>query len=160
MKIRIAEYPEAVGVSVHETYDPKGLDLEFVDLLYTDPVEMEGTVERGPDILSFRGILKSSVEKVCGRCLKTVKETVGKQFVLYYDVKGRDVIETLDDLREQLILDHEAVFFCREDCRGLCPQCGADLNQMACGCTNSERVSALGSIERAWKDQKRKREGE
>jgi uncharacterized protein len=160
MKIRIAEYPEGSGVAVHEEYDPKGLELEFVDLVYTAPVAMEGTVEKGPDTLSFRGALTSSVEQVCGRCLKKVKGTVRKSFVLYYEIKDQDVIETIDDLREQLILDHDAVFLCREDCRGLCSRCGADLNLTACGCSNVDGDSALGSIGKIWKDKQRQREGE
>ena len=37
-------------------------------------------------------------------------------------------------VEEDLILDQPSKILCREDCRGLCPQCGKDLNQGLCGC--------------------------
>jgi uncharacterized protein len=33
---------------------------------------------------------------------------------------------------------------CREDCQGLCPRCGADLNQGPCGCERAGRASRAG----------------
>jgi uncharacterized protein len=37
-------------------------------------------------------------------------------------------------VREELILDMPIKLLCREDCKGLCSKCGADLNEGACGC--------------------------
>lgn len=155
MQIRLAEYSEGVAVPVRQTYEPKGLDLEFVDLHYTIPITMEGTVEKGPDTVSFRGALKSKVEQICGRCLKKIEEPVDKPFSLYYEIKDKDVIETIDDLRELLILEHGVVYRCTENCRGLCPQCGVDLNETQCRCPKLPQSGALGSIKEFWKPKKK-----
>lgn len=155
MQIRLAEYTEGVAVAVSGTYESKGLDLEFVDLHYTAPIVLEGTVERGPDTVSFRGTLKSTIEQICGRCLKKVEGPVQETFSFYYEIQDKDVIETIDDLREVLILDHGAVYLCSEDCRGLCPQCGSDLNETGCGCSKLPHSGALGSIKEFWKPKKK-----
>jgi uncharacterized protein len=43
-------------------------------------------------------------------------------------------IDLGDAIREALILAMPEYPLCREDCRGLCPRCGADLNQGPCAC--------------------------
>lgn len=121
---------------VHEVYNPKELDLEFVDLKYSDGLVMDGVVEKCLNTVSFRGQLKSQVNHVCARCLKQVGHEVDQPFEFVYDVKGKEEVDTLDDLREVLILDHPIRFLCRQDCRGLCPKCGLDLNEGPCSCSH------------------------
>jgi uncharacterized protein len=47
---------------------------------------------------------------------------------------GHDRVDLEPLARESLILDLPLVPLCREDCRGLCPTCGKDLNEGHCGC--------------------------
>jgi uncharacterized protein len=49
-------------------------------------------------------------------------------------------------LREQIALCIPDRALCREDCRGLCPSCGADLNTAACGCTEGEGFSKFDKL--------------
>lgn len=134
MKIAVARLREGHPEKVHQTYDPKALDLEFVDLRYAAGLVLDGSVEKTMNVLTFRGKMTSRVLHICGRCLKEVGEEIDRPFELVYDVKGREEVDTLDDLREILILDHPIRYLCDEDCRGLCPQCGADLNEGPCSC--------------------------
>ncbi len=50
------------------------------------------------------------------------------------DVYNGKVIDLDPLLREQLVLSLPAYPVCREDCKGLCPVCGANLNERECGC--------------------------
>lgn len=134
MKIVVRDYKEAVPVDVRQTYDPKALDLEFIDLHYLAPLEMTGVVEKGLDTLTFRGELTSQVEHMCGRCLKKVTAGLEESFELYYETVGKEEIDTLDDLREAVMVNHDPLFLCSESCKGLCPQCGTDRNEKDCGC--------------------------
>ncbi len=52
--------------------------------------------------------------------------------------EGR-VIELDMMLYEQLLLAQPAVYLCKEDCKGLCPRCGTNLNLGACGCKPVEK---------------------
>ena len=134
MILRLVDYKEGVEAAVRQSYDPKDLDLEFVDLKYSRPLAMEGTVEKGPDTLLFRGRLQSEIEHICGRCLKSVANAFDLPFDLYYEIEGKESVDTTDDLREVLILDHPIIFVCKENCKGLCPQCGASFNEVNCRC--------------------------
>lgn len=136
MKILVQQLREGFPKQVHEEYNPKELDIEFVDLVYSGSLMLDGTIEKFMNTVTFRGRLTSRVRRTCGRCLKEIEGSVDQPFELVYDVAGREEVDTLDDLREILILDHPIQFLCRPECRGLCPQCGADLNEGPCGCPN------------------------
>ena len=132
MKILVRVLRDSVPKEVHETYDAKKLDLEFVDLTYLEGVRLNGTIEKFQDTLTFRGRLTSRIEQTCARCVKSVEEAIDQPFEVIYDIKGRDEVDTLEDIREILILNHPERFLCREECSGLCPQCGTDLNVSSC----------------------------
>ena len=134
MKILVRALRDEIPKQVHEEYDAKGLDLEFVDLIYLEPVVLSGTVEKFPDTLTFRGQLASRVERTCARCLKPVEESIDHPFEMVYDIRGKEEVDTTDDIREMLILDHPLRFLCNENCPGLCPSCGANLNDGPCAC--------------------------
>jgi uncharacterized protein len=134
MKIGISRYKEGTITRVQQDYDPKALDLEYVDLKYVKPLVMNGTIEMGHDTVTFSGNLRSEVIHVCGRCLKEVPESLEIPFRLYYETKDRVEIDTTDDLRETALMIHSMNYLCKSECRGLCQQCGADLNEGSCRC--------------------------
>jgi uncharacterized protein len=57
-------------------------------------------------------------------------------------------LELGDVIREALILAAPEYPLCREDCRGLCPRCGAELNEGPCGCRSEAdpRWAALDAL--------------
>ncbi len=102
------------------------------------------------------GNIGTRVEIACARCLEPVSREVKRDFDLLYRPQGSDagreeisvtqaeaevgyyVGEGLlleDVLREQILLAVPYKIVCREECKGLCPQCGQNLNQGACQCS-------------------------
>lgn len=52
-------------------------------------------------------------------------------------------------LREDVLLELPSKYLCADDCKGLCPKCGKNLNEGACGCDNREidpRLEILKSL--------------
>ena len=92
--------------------------------------------------------LATVVQAECRRCLKAVRvplsQSLGLVFVAEEDARGDDdcyvvprratVLDLSEAVREELILAVPQYVECRDDCRGLCPRCGADLNLGPCGC--------------------------
>lgn len=157
MKIHIPHFKEGVLTPVSHQYDPKQLDVEFVDLKYSAPLCLEGTVEKGRDTLAFRGRLTSTVVQTCGRCLITVKKPIDQSFELFYEIKGVEDLETTDDLRELLIIDHPIQFLCRPDCRGLCPSCGVNFNESKCGCDGGQSSRPFLALKKIWPQAKKEK---
>lgn len=155
MKIILRDYKEGEPVEVLQTYDAKKLELEFVDLTYTTPLEMTGVVEKGLDTVTFQGVLKSKVERLCGRCLKKVTARLEESFELYYEIADKEEIDTIDDLREVLLLDHPLQFICNENCKGLCPHCGNDRNEKNCGCETAVKNNVFADLKKILKNKKK-----
>ena len=101
------------------------------------------------------GELATSVESACARCLEPVTRKVERTFELLYRPLGIDAgreeisvtqaeaeigyyqgegIELKDVLGEQILLAAPMKVVCAEECKGLCPRCGQNLNQGACQC--------------------------
>jgi len=59
---------------------------------------------------------------------------------------SEEILETDPILIEQLQLNVPMKPLCRADCRGLCPDCGADLNAGACSCAETRADPRWGSL--------------
>lgn len=95
------------------------------------------------------GSVSGEVSTQCHRCLEPVTEQIAGEFDLVvrrgeHAGEQSDEIVTLGPHEYEVALDpivHETVVvnlpmvvLCREDCRGLCPTCGANLNRTTCSC--------------------------
>ena len=147
MILKVGSFKEGVVKRVETTYDPLALDLEFVDLHYSKKVGLEGLAERIKQTLVFKGTLTSRVEQTCARCLTHVERDTSMPFNLSYDVQDKETVDTTDDLRDILILDHPDRFLCNATCRGICAGCGANLNREKCRCqTHTQPIENRISI--------------
>ncbi|MSR07462.1 MAG: DUF177 domain-containing protein [Gemmatimonadetes bacterium] len=121
---------------------------EGLGIALHEPVVVSGQIAAaGPDSFFWRGMLETSVGTTCRRCLTpVVRPVAAKVDVLFSEDPESDDqsvylippdTETLDlspAVREELILAAPDYILCREDCRGLCPRCGKDLNEGPCDC--------------------------
>jgi len=116
------------------------------------------------------GDLSTKVELACARCLDPITRDVASNFDLLYRPLGADAgkeelsvtaaeaevsyyqgegVLLEDVLREQVLLALPLWAICREDCKGLCPHCGKNLNLEQCNCAEpleDPRWSALKDI--------------
>jgi uncharacterized protein len=161
-----------------EEYQPEAIDLG-PDLHQRTPLhtagraqlveEHHGKRQRIKDI-RLAGELDTALELPCARCLEPVVEEVKRKFDLLYRPLGVDAgreelsvtgaeaeisyyqgegLLLEDALREQVLLALPLKVICREDCKGLCPHCGTNLNSGQCSCTepiDDPRWSALKEI--------------
>lgn len=154
MKFYLPDYKEGDSVEVEWDYDPKKLDMEFPDQVYLKPVHVKGIIEKGPDTFFFRGDLESVTEQTCGRCLVQVRHPMSQPFNLIYETKDQVEIDPTDDLREALMIDHPLAFVCKQDCKGLCPQCGINFNESTCRCDQDINSKPLSKLKEIWKKNK------
>lgn len=126
------------------------------------PLEVKAEVQQAGADVVVRGRFGGRVEVACRRCLAAVQVTLDEELTLLY-VDGLDPVEaeaqeayalptkgTVLDLgpavREHVLLAAPQFALCDSACKGLCPSCGADLNETTCTCAEStvdERWAAL-----------------
>jgi DUF177 domain-containing protein len=132
-----------------ESGDPA---FDGLDLKLAGPVTIRGRLQAtdGEDFL-WRGAIRATIRGECRRCLTEVRIPVDADVDVLFstDPDAADdpsvyplpVATTHVDLapavREELALAAPTYVLCRDDCAGLCPKCGADLNAGPCGCVRS-----------------------
>ena len=121
----------------------------------------------GMDVV-FSGALKAPAEATCARCAEQFMTSCTRSFRFVLapkavgepdrDLRAEDLefsfyegedIDLSPLIREQALLALPTRPLCKEDCRGLCPQCGANLNREVCGCsvtTSDPRFGVLRTL--------------
>lgn len=160
IRINVAEIKKRLVGSKTFAYEltPDELDITDTDLKVTAPIQLEGVVENAGDVILLKADVKTEIERTCGRCLKVFTELLAAQVVEKFYPAGAeniendafiyesDLLDITEPVRESLLLAVPLQSLCREDCRGLCPVCGADRNEGDCGCdatTVDPRLAAL-----------------
>jgi uncharacterized protein len=121
----------------------------------TRPIIAKVDISKAGERFVLEGSIAGAVKVVCDRCLNSFEKDVKADFKLFftpparYDTKAEiELLEedmeigfingeeiNLDNIfREQIYLSLPIKNLCKEDCRGLCPGCGVDLNIQNCQC--------------------------
>lgn len=126
-------------------FDLSGLDF-FGEHYLKEPVKTHGEVRNRAGVLEMRAEAEAVVDTVCARCLKPVHKTVTVKIrqpfaTQLQDEENDDILLITDDridvddvVIQAIVLNLDRVYLCSPDCKGLCPRCGADLNEGPCSC--------------------------
>ena len=127
---------------------------------FRGPVTAQGTVKNTAGILELTADVDADMTVLCDRCgtpfrlhltprftatLQADAQDADSESVFPLDGDGVDVSDVAETL---FILSLEQRYLCREDCKGLCPICGKNLNDGPCGCKKEidPRMAALGQL--------------
>ena len=134
---------EGVGVLRVVPFDEHKLIVEDIDL---ERLAGELTLTRTAQGILVRGELNAETFSECGRCLTAVsipfKVNLSDHFVHPpasaaeddYVVDEGGIINLQPTIREQAIITVPMQVLCNADCKGLCSQCGDNLNEVTCEC--------------------------
>lgn len=100
-----------------------------------DPVKIIATAQSVPGTMTVQVKAVACFRCQCSRCLSSFDKEVQKEFVFHYlmDTVTTE-IDIGDDVRQEMIVDVPVRVLCQDDCKGLCPGCGVDLNTEKCQC--------------------------
>jgi len=138
------------------TFQPSAFDPRDEGYRVATPVELSMDIEKaGAGAFRVQGRATTRLMLECGRCLDEMEVPVDARFELRYvpqeqnageperEIAEDDLttayyregaLDVVDMLREQFQLALPMKPLCAESCRGLCPECGANLNRANCGC--------------------------
>lgn len=134
-------------------------DLDDDAARIADPLNVSGVVRREGRGHVVEGVISGEVECDCSRCLAPARVPLNLRFRDVFvrsddfataqeseladsdlDISEFDgeTIDLSEVVREQILLAVPEQVFCRPDCRGLCAECGSDLNAGTCACDKRE----------------------
>jgi uncharacterized protein len=174
MKLRVEEITaEAREIAFLESEDEINRILgagRVRDYFVKGPISVTMSYYRAGTELFLEGDLSARTAAVCARCAEEFVAASSRSFRYVLtprvlddfagkgDLRAEDVefsqydgdeVDLSPPIREQLLLALPTRPLCRDDCRGLCPQCGTDLNLGACGCARIDpdpRLAVLRSL--------------
>jgi uncharacterized protein len=146
------------------------IDLEIANARIADDITFQAGITKGAAATVIAGQIHGLIELDCDRCLEPVNTPlaieVDLEFVsadqfsadrekelsaddLRADALTGDSLDIKEVAREQILLEIPQQFFCKDDCKGLCQKCGANLNLIDCNCIETEidpRWAALKNL--------------
>lgn len=161
MRLNLREILHVPGASLPFSFslDLSGLDF-YGEHPFRAPVQVSGSVRNVAGALMLQGVAAASLHLCCDRCLKefdrdlelpvetllaeTLEDEESEEIVLL----DKGEVDLDEVFTTALILTMDSKHLCSENCKGLCPRCGADLNQGPCGCKPEidPRLAALGRL--------------
>lgn len=153
---------------VHHVFQAGELTFSREDAILKEPVTADFVLEHTGSDLHISGSVNTTVRFQCARCTKEFVKDLSAGFDLSYlpqpewtDEEG-EVELHYEDMEvafydgialdvDQMVLEQIELalpmrFVCREDCKGLCPQCGTDLNEGPCSCSKETADARLASL--------------
>jgi len=139
------------------------------ECVFTGPIRYDIIVGREYDHLRVTGRVSTPLTLTCSRCLTTYQSAVDSSFTIIFSrgtseeaaleeeaelseqdlisaTFSGDEIDLTHEVEEQVAMEVPLKPLCGEECKGLCPNCGADLNQAPCSCSRENfniKFSAL-----------------
>ena len=114
---------------------------------FVSPVKVTGEIANHAGAVTLRMQIDFSLMVTCDRCLKrtiqnfsyqaehiVVRSLESEEDEADYIVARAESIDPEEIAVTDLLLELPTKMLCREDCQGLCPVCGCDLNEMTCNC--------------------------
>ena len=127
---------------------------------YIGTVSIQAHLEKSNRQLFLRATVQGSVDCTCDRCLEGFRQAIETRYTVVYAPDDRsmagvkkeeDEVQILppdanyvdldEDVRQYLIIAVPQKMLCAEDCKGICPACGANKNRKNCNCNIQETDS-------------------
>src|ERR1044071_6053810 len=172
MRIEVENLSATASPFAH-TYRPEEVEVEEEGARLVSDAKVEGSATRKGEQVRLRGTISTEVELLCDRCAAPERGPLVAEFdtsfipqeveagkpehveLLTEDLglaayEG-DAVDLDELVREQILLALPSRHLCREDCKGLCQKCGANLNEKDCSCEQGEvdpRWAALADLKK------------
>ena len=158
MRIELENLEGSKGDFAH-VYQPDDLNPVDERVSLIAPAAVDGKVRLSRNQVFVNGHVETRAQVECDRCLKPIEVPVNTDFTLEYisnsDYQSSEAAELTEEelsvsvfdgeaidvdeiVKEQILLAVPTRVLCREGCKGICPECGADKNTGECNCVTNE----------------------
>ena len=145
---------------------PKGtLKFEGQEFIFPSGLHAEAVAKwLEESLLSVEISISAEIISECARCLKPVNLEISDKLMYLYYLQGAEafddfndympveveyfgrVIDVMPQIEESVFTLLPTKVLCKEDCKGICPNCGKDLNEGSCSCENENTDPRLEAL--------------
>jgi len=130
MRLRVQEFLDRPGRRLPVKLTAAGEDQPDDELRVVEEIALDGEAFSQLSILCLTVHVTARIRQPCRRCLAPVTTSVELDEEFEVTIPpGADEVDLREDVLKLVLSAHDPNVVCREECRGLCPICGADLNR-------------------------------
>lgn len=156
---------EKEKIALEDEYQLEPISYAGEEIVFLSPLKAKASLIRIKSGILLEGKISAEVELTCSRCLKRfplkvesrIRETFASRENLYLfedeetvkEISPERTVDIEPSIREMMILSLPAKPLCEQECKGLCPVCGENLNEHQCGCETEfidERLKILKKL--------------
>ncbi|HWR43220.1 DUF177 domain-containing protein [Sporomusa sp.] len=165
MKINISQLRKDPGSAQPFSFKTSAGELSLDNPeVWVESMVVDGCIINKGMIYEVTGKIRATINQCCSRCLEDMVtilnvafseeyreaefEKSGEALVQEINYFSGDEIDITDLIRENILLAEPIKPVCSESCRGLCPECGVNLNINTCGCNSIKTDPRLAVLEK------------
>ena len=167
MIFEIEEIPDE-GLDFNLLAEKEQFEINQPDCSLSGNVRVTGKLTRREEDIYFVGHLQASLQVDCTRCLKPYPLMVKNKLKVHFiprekeqssrtevEIKETDIeqqiykedrVDLSGPIRDNILLDVPLIRLCKEDCKGICSECGKDRNTNQCECQREGEIDSRFAV--------------
>jgi uncharacterized protein len=134
IKISIRDIPSS-GLDIDQNIPKEGIGLSSEEVDIRSLLNVKAHLEKGNNIVSADAHIKAEFGYMCARCLEELSSVEERSYHFDFEIDpASEYIDLGEEIRQEFIMANPARVLCKNDCKGICPKCGANLNVEQCRC--------------------------
>ncbi|MBF0572066.1 MAG: DUF177 domain-containing protein [Candidatus Omnitrophica bacterium] len=135
IKISVRDIPSN-GLDIDQSIPKEGIGLSSEEADIRSLLNVKARLEKINNVIIADTHIKAEFGYMCARCLQELHSTEERSYKFNFDIDpNTEYIDLGEEIRQEIIMANPARILCNNDCKGICPKCGVNLNTEKCKCT-------------------------
>ncbi len=135
IKVSVREIASRKGMDLNQIIPKEGIGLSDEEIDLRSPLTVDAHLEKMEGVITAQVRVKADHGYACARCLEDFQRPEVKDYHFDFPLgPGVEYVDVGEEIRQEMILSNPARILCRDDCKGICPGCGVNLNLEKCKC--------------------------
>jgi len=134
IKISVRDIPSE-GLDIDQSIPKEGIGLSSEEVDIRSLLNVKAHLQKMNNTVIADAHIKAEFGYMCARCLEELHSTEERSYKFDFELNPEsEYIDLGEEIRQEMIMANPARVLCSNDCKGICPKCGANLNVEKCKC--------------------------
>lgn len=135
IRIALRDISSSRGLEIDQKIPKEGIGLSDEEVDITSPLHITASLKWANDTVLATAHLEADFGFLCSRCLETIHEHQSRDYNFTFEITtNEEYIDLGEEIRQEIIVENPARILCKEECKGICAECGTNLNIEVCKC--------------------------
>ena len=123
------------GKEIDQVVPKEGIGLTDEEIDLRSPLKVHAHLAKVDNVIVAEARVETEYGYICSRCLENFQRPQVMEYHFDFPLEpDAEYVDLGEEIRQEMIMSNPARILCREDCKGICAKCGANLNTEKCRC--------------------------